>query len=80
MILTRTQKARLQVEPDDWVYRDSEWRAGRTFLFLEDHGLVEWQTFRAGDIRSGPGSHGGGWLTRRTAKGRRILGLELGDV
>lgn len=71
--LTRAQRKRLAAEADEWTRRDSEWRAGRTFLDLEERGLVEWRAYHGGDVSVGPGAHGGGWLTRRTEAGRLAL-------
>lgn len=72
--LTRTQRKRLAEELDSWTKRDSDWKAGIVFLRLEELGLVEWEPNHGGcDVRTGPGHHGGGWLTRRTAKGSLSL-------
>lgn len=74
--LSKRQRERLQMTPDEWTDMDHDWRAGIVFLRLEDRGLVEMQFRRTdySDISCGPGSHVSGlWQTRRTDKGRSAL-------
>lgn len=74
--MSRTQKLRLMVTPDEWTDMDHDWHAGIVFLRLEDKGLVEMRFRRTdySDISTGPGSHVSGvWQTRRTDAGRAAL-------
>lgn len=71
--LTKAQRRRLQEEGDDWTRQEPDWKAGRTFLALEEMGFVEWKVKAAGDVMVGPGAHGHRWHTRRTEAGRSAL-------
>jgi len=78
--LKPAQKRKLMELPDEFTAQEHDWKAGRTFLDLLDAGLVDWKDkplpHTQGDVRSGPGSHGSyRWHIRRTAAGRRAIGL-----
>ena len=75
--LTATQRERLKGLTGDWQrHDDPDWRAGITFLRLEDRGLCEMKSIRikGGDVTTGPGNTSVyRWHTRITDAGRAAL-------